>query len=98
MMGKLSRQKKIIFLFIVLHLLYAFIWGWLKTDCYVDEYFTYGLANYEGSILMEVENGKAYTGTEVFDKYFLRLLPKELLIFLMFGHSRLRMCILLFTM
>lgn len=70
MMGKLSRQKKIIFLFIVLHLLYAFIWGWLKTDCYVDEYFTYGLANYEGSILMEVENGKAYTGTEVFDKYF----------------------------
>lgn len=65
-----KNNKKIILAgFIVLHLMYAGFWGWMKKDCYVDEYWTYGLANNVGSITMQVEDGKSYNGTYPFDRY-----------------------------
>lgn len=62
--------ERILLLFILIHLVYAIFWCCLKTDLFIDEYWTYGLANHAGDVVMTIENGKEYAGTGPFDKFF----------------------------
>ena len=70
---KSSREIKTVYflvLFIFIHLLYAIFWGGLKQDAYIDEYWSYGLANNMGSIVVRPENGIVYQGPELFHDFF----------------------------
>ena len=91
-------DKKILFLFVAVHLLYAIFWCCLKSDLFIDEYWTYGLANHAGSVVMEIENGKEYVGTGPFDGFFTVGGYHRPLIMPMFGRNRRQMYIHLFTM
>ncbi len=90
--------ERILLLFILIHLVYAIFWCCLKSDLFIDEYWTYGLANHAGDVVMTIENGKEYAGTGPFDKFFTVGEYRRPLIMPMSGHNRKQMYIRLFTM
>lgn len=56
--------------FMVLHLLATVYLGYQKMDAHCDEYWTYGLANHEGGIYPDIEDGVTYKGLGVYNDYF----------------------------
>lgn len=63
------RDKIVILLTIILICLFAIYYGNNKVNYYVDEVWTYGLANHLSGIYPQVEEGAVYSGLGPFDDF-----------------------------